>query len=83
MTPGQIITVGRSPEAKIRYPENIRTISRNQCSFLSDNRGILYVKDDGSSNGTFVDGGRIVPGQWIMVKKNQIVRFASEVYQVR
>lgn len=83
VTPGQIITVGRSPEAKIRYPENIRTISRNQCSFLSDNRGILYVKDDGSSNGTFVDGGRIVPGQWIMIKKNQIVRFASEVYQVR
>lgn len=79
---GQVVSIGRSLEAKIRYPDSMRLVSRNQCSFTADNKGMVYVKDEGSSNGTFLDGRRIIPGQWIRVQKNQTIRFASEAYRI-
>lgn len=80
--PETTISLGRSAAAEIRYPEHMRTVSRNQCSFRADHMGQLYVRDEGSSNGTMLGGVRLRPGQWYPVRGNKIIRFADEAYQM-
>jgi hypothetical protein len=45
--------------------------------------GILYVRDDKSHNGTFVNGNRIAPGTWIPVPGGSQLRFGPIEFVVR
>lgn len=54
------IIVGRSPKSDIVIPHD--SISRNHCRIEVD-KGIFYITDLGSSNGSFLDGQKITPEQ--------------------
>lgn len=53
------IRIGRRPENDIVFnPELDRTVSGHHCRIVAD-QGDLYVVDQGSTNGTFVNGQRV------------------------
>jgi len=62
-------TVGRHPASDI-FLDDV-TVSRHHCRFLAGN-GDLVVEDSGSTNGTYVNGGRVdraalAPGDQVVV----------------
>lgn len=79
---GKIETLGRAANASVVYPPNCKGISRHQCSFMLDNKGIVYVRDDGSSYGTNLNGRRLSPLRWYSLKKGDRVNFAGEEYMI-
>ncbi len=57
MIPLKVATViGRGVEADVRLLED--KMSRKHCRLVAD-RGVTYLEDLGSSNGTFVNGVRV------------------------
>ena len=78
--PGITITIGRETDCQVQYPSNSRGISRRQCSFTMDNKKIVYVRDENSTYGTFVDGERLRPMDWLPVKSGNKISFAQEEY---
>lgn len=44
--------------------------------------GLVYVKDEGSNNGTFVDGARIAPHLWLPVRVGVELRFGPVSFMV-
>jgi hypothetical protein len=77
------IRIGRNPPA----PENIikainsygyNNISRSHADIAQDPAtGIVSVTDLGSTNGTYVDGVKIIPNKPTVLKNKAVVRFAS------
>ena len=57
LSPGETLTVGRSPAARISFPED-PYLSSLHCSIEAGSDTVL-VRDLNSSNGTFVDGLRV------------------------
>lgn len=57
-------------------------ISRKHCRITRVN-GTYYICDEGSANGTFVNGTRIFAGQQSQINKGDIVRLANSDFQVR
>ena len=60
VTPKFNVIVGRSPKSDLVIPHD--SISRSHCR-IEMNKGIFYITDLGSSNGTFLDGQRLTPEQ--------------------
>lgn len=60
VTPKFNVIVGRSPKSDLIIPHD--SISRSHCR-IEKNKGIFYITDLGSSNGTFLDGQRLTPEQ--------------------
>lgn len=56
-------------------------ISRKHCRITNMN-GIYYINDEGSANGTFVNGIRLQPGQGFMIKHGDVIRMADSDFQV-
>ena len=56
--PGQSFMVGRDPVCECRLDG--RKVSRRHCRLRADAEGVILVEDNGSHNGTFVNGQRIV-----------------------
>jgi predicted component of type VI protein secretion system len=56
VTPKNNVVIGRSPKSDIVIPHD--SISRSHCRIELD-KGIFYITDLGSSNGTSLDGQRI------------------------
>lgn len=50
---------------------------------LKFERTQLFVRDDGSNNGTYVDGARIAPHEWVPVRPGATLRFGPEEFSVR
>lgn len=44
--------------------------------------GLVHVKDEGSNNGTFVDGARIAPHLWVPVRVGLELRFGPVAFKV-
>lgn len=44
--------------------------------------GLVYVKDEGSNNGTFVDGAKIAPHLWVPVRSGVELRFGPVAFKV-
>lgn len=47
---------------------------------ISQECGLYYVEDEGSTNGTFVNGSRISPYEPVQIKEGDQVTFANEKY---
>ena len=45
--------------------------------------GQLYVRDENSNNGTFVDGHRLAPGVWTVAPAGTAVRFGPVEFGIR
>lgn len=57
-TPKKNVTVGRSPNNDLVIKHD--SVSRTHCR-LEVSKGVFYVTDLGSSNGTFIDGQKLEP----------------------
>lgn len=60
VTPKFNVIVGRSPKSDLVIPHD--SISRSHCRIQLE-KGIFYITDMGSSNGTFIDGQKLTPEQ--------------------
>lgn len=82
LRPGVQERLGRDGGASIEYPSNSPGVSRHQCSFMVDNRKQVYVRDDGSSYGTWLNGKTLKPMEWYPVQRGSSIRFAKEEYRI-
>lgn len=80
---GKVQALGRGTGKQIVYPDGAGGVSRNQCSFLLHTNGTVYVRDDRSTYGTSVNGGRLPPQQWRPMKRGDMVSFGKEVYLLK
>lgn len=60
------LTVGRAPDNDIVIPKTSSSVSGHHCEIVLTN-GVVYLRDVGSTNGTFVNGRRITPGQLVQL----------------
>ncbi len=67
----KFVFIGRAPECLIKV-DNPK-VSRKHCQIRMINESLVEIEDLGSTNGTFVDGERLLPN------KRQILSAASQV----
>lgn len=79
--PGIEVRAGRDG-AHCSIPLNDPRVSGVHAT-LKLEAGGLYVRDDKSHNGTFVNGNRIAPGTWTAVPGGSQVRFGPIEFVVR
>lgn len=77
---GRVQSIGREPGKMIQYPDKSGGVSRNQCSILLHANGAVYVRDDGSTFGTTVNGQKLVPGIWRPLRRGDTIAFGREMY---
>ena len=54
-------------------------ISRVHCILRKEN-GVTFIEDNNSTNGTYVDGQRLVPGNKQFLKAGSIVKMGDEEF---
>ena len=59
-----------------------RYLSREHALIEATESG-CRLRDEGSTNGTFVNGDRLLPGQWAVLADGDEVRFADAAYRYR
>ncbi len=72
---GQMMKVGRRSDSDLALSNP--TVSR-QHAYLSGRPGSLMVYDDGSTQGTFINGERIEAKKWLEVPLGAELRFGTE-----
>lgn len=77
----QSVTVGKKADiVDVAIPFN-RMISRKHCTIVNNN-GRLYIADEGSSNGTYINGMRLIPHQYAEFKQGDIIKLANSEFKV-
>ena len=72
------VSIGRAPGNSIVFPTQTKGVSANHCIVYSNN-GQIYVKDVGSSNGTFLNATTKLPvNQMVSVKVGDRISLGSE-----
>lgn len=71
--------VGKSSECDYQIPDN-RKVSRKHCSFRISN-GECYIRDENSTNHTYVNGKMIQPGFDVMLKNDDYIRMGDEEFK--
>jgi two-component system cell cycle response regulator len=70
-------TLGRSAENTL--PLHDMTVSRRHATVRMDARGLVTLIDNGSTNGTFVNGNRLEVGRPVTVEEGDRIQFGSGV----
>ena len=75
--------IGKSDSADYMITNNT-AISRIHCMIVKKN-GVNYIRDNGSTNHTYVDGVELKPGDEVLLKHGSIIYMADEefVYLLR
>lgn len=73
------IIVGRGEEAKFRIQQD--RVSRKHCEFF-DQEGVVYLRDLGSTNGTFLDDEQVPASQKTPVMSGGVVRVGGLAFRV-
>ncbi len=79
--PGTSLLLGRDPAESLvaaafsRY-ENV---SRRHATVTMDDSGHASIRDEHSTNGTFVNGDRVLPGIAVRLADGDVVRLAADV----
>lgn len=71
---GDYVSIGRSEDCGLVFPYS--QISRCHARIYTEN-GKLYIEDNSSSNGTYVNGSKIPANVKIMCKNNDLITFAG------
>lgn len=75
------VSIGKKQElVDLVIPFN-RMISRKHCRIIKTGE-FYYISDEGSSNGTYVNGNQVDIGQQVRIKRGDIVRLADSEFQV-
>lgn len=80
LPPTGYISLGRGGSNTIAYPTEIIGISRRHCVFYAHANGRLYVQDQGSTNGTYLDQRRLEPLKWYEFLPGHSLRVGKDIY---
>lgn len=84
VTEGSSMTIGRksanagAANADVEFPAECTKISRKHCQIRLEN-GVYAVCDLNSGNGTYVDGKKAAPGEWIEIHNGSRIMLGNEV----
>lgn len=70
-------TIGKSKVHADYSIENNSAISRTHVEVVREN-GVSYLRDLNSTNGTFVEGKKMTPGEKVLLKNGITVRMGDE-----
>src|ERR1700729_1450816 len=78
---GTSLLLGRDPgeslvAAAFAAYENV---SRRHATVMMDDDGHASIRDENSTNGTFVNGDRVLPGNAVRLADGDVVRLAADV----
>ena len=65
-------TIGRASDNDIVIPKTSSAVSGRHCEIVVQN-GAVYLRDLGSTNGTFINGKRLVTGQLVQLLPGMMV----------
>jgi EAL domain-containing protein (putative c-di-GMP-specific phosphodiesterase class I) len=77
---GNPYVVGRKTGVSMKL--QFRTVSGNHAALWVDS-GVLFLRDLGSTNGTYVNGQRIAKDQPIQLSEEDLIHFAEAPFRVR
>ena len=75
------VLIGKKQELVNKVISFNKMISRKHCK-ISNINGLYYINDEGSANGTFVNGVKLNPGQKIQINRGVIIRLADSDFQI-
>lgn len=75
------LLIGKKEEIVDKAITFNKMISRKHCRIQCVN-GIYYISDEGSANGTYVNGVRVASGQRCQINRGDIIRLADSDFQI-
>ncbi len=72
-------SIGKSKTKADYAIENNTAISRVHCIVVQKD-GVNYIKDNGSTNHTFINGIQLEPGKEVLLKNKTIIRMGDEEF---
>lgn len=75
------LLIGKKQELVDKAIQFNKMISRKHCRISCVN-GVYFISDEGSANGTFVNGARVVQGQRCQINRGDIIRLADSDFQI-
>lgn len=75
------LLIGKVQELVDRVITFNNAISRKHCRIVHVNGG-YFISDEGSMNGTFVNGSKVLPGQCCRINKGDIISLANSDFQI-
>lgn len=78
---GTSILLGRDPAESLVAAafDRCENVSRRHAMIMVDDAGHATIRDEGSTNGTFVNGDRLLPGIDVRLVDGDTVRLAADV----
>jgi pSer/pThr/pTyr-binding forkhead associated (FHA) protein len=78
---GTTLLLGRDPSESLVAAAfaDFENVSRRHATIMMDDDGHASIRDEDSTNGTFVNGDRVLPGIAVRLADGDIVRLAADV----
>lgn len=78
---GTTLLLGRDPAESLVAAAFAQydNVSRRHATVTMDDGGHASIRDENSTNGTFVNGDRVLPGNTVRLADGDIVRLAADV----
>lgn len=78
---GTTLLLGRDPAESLVAAAfaNYENVSRRHATVAVDDFGHASIRDENSTNGTFVNGDRVLPGVSVRLADGDVVRLAADV----
>ena len=78
---GTSLLLGRDPEDSLVAAAfaSYENVSRRHATVTVDDAGHATIRDEHSTNGTFVNGDRVLPGTGVRLADGDVVRLAGDV----
>ena len=73
--------IGKKQELVDKVISFNNMISRKHCRIINAG-GVFYISDEGSANGTCVNGVRLNPGEKSPIRRGDIIRLADSDFQI-
>ncbi|MBR6057859.1 MAG: FHA domain-containing protein [Victivallales bacterium] len=73
--PNESYTIGRSDSCDICIPD--ATISGHHCTLFQADEGVYMIRDEGSTNGSSLNGEPLEPGQEMVLKQGDIFQLGG------
>ena len=78
---GTSLLIGRDPQESLVAAafSGFENVSRRHATVTVDDHGHATIRDENSTNGTFVNGDRVLPGTAVRLADGDLVRLAADV----
>jgi pSer/pThr/pTyr-binding forkhead associated (FHA) protein len=78
---GTSVILGRDPAQSLVAAAfgQYDNVSRRHATIMVDDSGRASIRDEGSTNGTFVNGDRVLPGSEVRLVDGDRIRLAADV----